>query len=1157
MRLARLDLTRYGKFTEGQLDFGPSPTDRPDLHIVYGPNEAGKSTAFSALLDILFGIEKQSRYDFLHPYNTMRIGAAIELGGAPARTFGRVKRQQNTLLDVADQPVGEAVLAGSLGGLDRTAYRHMFSLDDETLEKGGEMISASKGELGQLLFAASAGLAELSQTLEALRAEADTFHRGRAKSELGVLKTRLDALKSEREAFDTALPAYRKLVETREAGRGRYEDALRELTRLRGEANAVDRRLQALPRLGRLLAMRERLAPLQDLPHPPAHWRDALPDLQRKDVELATLVATCAAEIETLSAARDSVVLDTAILDLAPRVDGLGDMRDRYTGADKDLPERRRSLAEQEAKLGDLLRRLDRVGEIDPDRLILGASASGALRDLIEQRSGIIAKRDTAGVQHADAAEALAGAVDALAAVGEAPDGTGGELAGLKAALAAVRASDHAARRRQAEKTKAALLAEVDKALAGLRPWTGTVEDLAAGTAPRAGDVARWVAAMGEADQQTARAAADNERLTAERNRLVAERDSAGRFAGVVPEVEAAAIRRRRDDAWSAHRRDLRPDTADSFEAALRDDDRVMTGRLTHSDAAARLGQIGQALAVTEADLIATAQRGRALDTAKEELMNEIRLSLDALGWPPGTRLAASDLPDWLKQRSACLEIAERLRGEERALSAADAEAADARAQLAAALAAAGASLLEGPSLADLLARAEVMVDRESRVAALRAQAGERRATLSKATRDLARAEANAAAWQSAWTQACAACWVGERGAAPSVATVRTILDSLAELGPLLVQRADLALRIDKMEADQARYASAVDRLTAELTPGAPPEPPLDRAAALASRLAAAREGAARHREIAARLAELDVRRETLRGERAAVEQRIGAMTAFFGVTTLAEVATRLDDTRTRAELANTVREIEGEIVDLLRTPTLGAAEAILAAADRTALEGERDALQPRIEDLEGRTRALYAESTRAEDALAAVGGDDRVARLSEQRRTLLLETEDKARHHLGLRIGIAAAEMALRSYRDQHRSSMMQRASDAFRIVSRGAYSGLAAQPGDKGDTLVAVGPNSSKKADDLSKGTRFQLYLALRVAGYHEYCRSREPVPFVADDIMETFDDFRAEEAFRLFAGMAEVGQVIYLTHHRHLCDIARSVCPGVRVIELPAAA
>lgn len=47
------------------------------------------------------------------------------------------------------------------------------------------------------------------------------------------------------------------------------------------------------------------------------------------------------------------------------------------------------------------------------------------------------------------------------------------------------------------------------------------------------------------------------------------------------------------------------------------------------------------------------------------------------------------------------------------------------------------------------------------------------------------------------------------------------------------------------------------------------------------------------------------------------------------------------------------------------------------------------------------------------------------------------------------------------------------------------------------------------------------------------------------VADDIMETFDEFRAEDAFRLFTDMAQTGQPIYLTYHQHLCEIARRVC------------
>ena len=58
---------------------------------------------------------------------------------------------------------------------------------------------------------------------------------------------------------------------------------------------------------------------------------------------------------------------------------------------------------------------------------------------------------------------------------------------------------------------------------------------------------------------------------------------------------------------------------------------------------------------------------------------------------------------------------------------------------------------------------------------------------------------------------------------------------------------------------------------------------------------------------------------------------------------------------------------------------------------------------------------------------------------------------------------------------------------------------------------------------------------------------------MPFIADDIMETFDDRRSEQAFRLLGNMAEVGQVIYLTHHEHLCEIAKRACPSVAIHQI----
>lgn len=281
---------------------------------------------------------------------------------------------------------------------------------------------------------------------------------------------------------------------------------------------------------------------------------------------------------------------------------------------------------------------------------------------------------------------------------------------------------------------------------------------------------------------------------------------------------------------------------------------------------------------------------------------------------------------------------------------------------------------------------------------------------------------------------------------------------------------------------------------------------------------------------------------------------RMREMMDFFGVSSFEAVEASIDLAYRRRDLENAILESERELFEMTAGSPMLEIEALTASADRSALGNELAKLMPLLDDQDARCRDVFHSRSKAQDALDAVGGDATVASIEEQRRTVLIDIEESARRYMEIRAGVAAAEHALAIYRDRHRSGMMARASDAFRTISRGAYQGVAAQPGKDGDVLIAVSAaGGSKAANELSKGARFQLYLALRVAGYHEFVANRTSIPFIADDIMETFDDFRAEEAFRLLSEMGLHGQVIYLTHHRHLTDIARRVCPNVRVYNL----
>ena len=87
MRLSRLDLDRYGRFTDTTL---PLRHQTRDLHVIYGPNEAGKSTTRKALAELLFGFELRTPYNFLHDYQDLRLRALVEGGDArPGGAGGR------------------------------------------------------------------------------------------------------------------------------------------------------------------------------------------------------------------------------------------------------------------------------------------------------------------------------------------------------------------------------------------------------------------------------------------------------------------------------------------------------------------------------------------------------------------------------------------------------------------------------------------------------------------------------------------------------------------------------------------------------------------------------------------------------------------------------------------------------------------------------------------------------------------------------------------------------------------------------------------------------------------------------------------------------------------------------------------------------------
>jgi uncharacterized protein YhaN len=1137
MRLKRLDLTRFGKFTNHVIDFGDRPDGGPDLHFIYGPNEAGKSTALAAFLDLLFKIG--NHFNFLHDYDAMRIGACLEFDGR-VQEFVRIKRARNDLLDGNGQPVSEAIIAGQLGGIDRQSYRSMFSLDDETLEAGGESILASKGDLGELLFSASTGLAELSRTLTNLRAEADGYYRFHARSgELQTLKTRLAASKAERDQIDTIASSYAQLIVTRDRALLQYNEAMASRTAIQSRMNDIQNLVNAFPRLMALRDASDRLSPLADLPVPPAGWSEALSELQKAETEIAVRSETIDLDIARKSAELETIVVDEAALAAAERVERLAPLHARHVTAETDIPERGQEVRELDLQITAVLGRIGRGVELSPERLILDAATVGGLNDLIAKHSGVETALLSAAKELSDAQFELE---DALAKLPEADAGTQGNEAPLTALAASLHGDDHVARRRIAERSRDALQDALADQLRALHPWHGDTTQLAAASVPAPSVLAHWKTTLATARADNDRCAAEVERLTSERLRLEAEH---GAIARAVSEHDAGAVRTAREAAWAEHRQKLDAGSADIFEAALRRDDLVMDARLTHQTDLAKLHECSLALARVEAGSSRATQFHTAAATVLQRVQDEIATAI-APFLP--TTASIDQFETWLAKRDKALETDANLQQASRELHEAEADAADARQRLIDAMTAVGTRHDPDASGDALRATAQATLDREAELKGVRTAIAQRRRDVTLRERNHAAAVRLDQDWRAAWQTVCAGCWLGEA----ALATVREILPAVEDLRRAIDKRNGLNERIAAMRANQEEFAAAVNAIAGEL--GLHDGTPLDRERMAIDRVATATVARSSRITKTRELEQAHDQRRALTERRDIHNRRKAEMTGFFGVDSLIAVAGKLSDVSNKITLQSQADSAARDILDMLGLPSIEAAETVLDNTSRAALEVEMTELKARFDDQDHRSRELFSTYSKAMDAVEAVGGDAAVAKIEEQRRTILLEIEEGARRYLRLRLGIVAAEHALRSYRQHHRSSMMSHASAAFRTISRGAYTDLASQTNKDKEDLIAIGADGgSKIASALSKGTRFQLYLALRVAGYHEFAKMRPPVPFIADDIMETFDDFRAEEAIRLLADMGESGQVIYLTHHRHLCDIAQLVRPGLRVHEL----
>lgn len=1155
MKILSLDLHAFGPFTGELLDLSGG---EEGLHLILGPNEAGKSSALRALQQMLFGIPKSTKDNFTHENQKLRVGGTLRNGDGEELAFLRRKGNKNTLMTAdGTGEIDEAAFLKVLGGLTSDRYGSLFSLDHDSLVSGGKEVATGKGSVGELIFGAGTDLRRFRELQKNLAGKYGEIFKPRALNP--SLNKSFQDLSDARDKIENASLKSADWV----AENGRREEAARlkadleEKIRDRtAEHSRLGRTHLALEDISGWKACRARLEELADA----ARLRDGFSRRHTRAKEehqdARTKLNLARERIESLAAEEEKLGPPSPLL--AHR-DSIADCSQRLASLRSRDPEMRdveSKMKDLEEKVLHALRDLDRPMRLDEaEELRLTAAQRERVRNLKDNEQALVSDCQTLHKSVADLQLKAAELRQSLDALPAPPD-----TSSLGSALKRARdLGDIEDRIKAATDFLLGQEREARSSLARLRPWKGRFEDLGTVAVPSRAAIETHQSALETAAQRERKALdllAEAEETHA---KTLAQRATleGGRPIPTLQDLQSA--RARRDAVWTRIESALRspdetvgPDLSLELRQATDTADDVADRRFAEADRVARLERLHSDSRAEEAAITARRLRRDQAVEERNEAQTEWTRLWAGLGFIP---LSPKEMLAWHQDYERLAEKVEALRKERAWIEKDERKLDRIRSALISALGSVGVtSITPIQSLPDLMDLGGDFLDKQSRRATKREGLMDALARTEKEIQSLRAQETEAAqsheSWKNDWSQALAP--LGLEGGSSGREALKVL--ELAESTLRDYEHlSDLRKQLDSHRSGWDRLEDDSSGLVSRLAPDLSGSPLEHRLAELNQRLAGAADAQSKREEKASTRKAEEKRAEEAREAMLLAEARLKELAREVGAPSIDEIGQAEERALQRASAEDQLAEIEDRLRKLSAGQPL---ETFVAEAEREVpradtLKDELDSMHEEIESLaEQRETALRTET----EARVRLQQMDETAKqaaayaAATEAQHVLARIGSQTDQYVRARLASALLRQAVERYRSHSQAPVLRRSSNLFAALTCGSFSGLDTDLDDHDQPFIVGVRDSGERltVDKMSEGTCDQLYLALKLASLEHDLDHGPAFPFVADDILVNFDDQRAEAALKVLGGLSQRTQVLFFTHHEHLVRLAQSVLP-----------
>jgi uncharacterized protein YhaN len=1143
MKINKFTLERYGAISERSISIASDI----GLTIIYGANEAGKSTSLEAIGDFLFGIPMRSTRGSLFGYEAMRISAEMTAADGSAYALTRAKRRSNSLSH-ANGTSAENQMAALLGAMTRERYERLFGLNHESLRDGGDHMLAADGEIGRLIVEAGGGLRDVMARLAEMERQAALLFDSRRAANR-VFYQQLDRFNE----ADKAAKAASLTLENYQQAQKAVARAEQDLARLRQERVELESQAAKWQRITRVMPVlrlwdqsQAALAGYGDVADYPADFSQRITAALAARRAAADAFQAARDRRDQLHARRDALTIDAAISAATADIQTLSERALHIAKARADRPNRLSELEEGAAKLANLRRLLGLPDDADLLGMMPDAAALDHLRQLAEQKLALTPDLQALTERVADCRRDISVLDERITAAitagyDRAPEASAalfGSLASQQAALDA--------RAAQAKAAKAALAVQIqDLGFADAAELLALITPAEEDVRAEIKLVEQWQAERAE----QAKAQRSAERRIADAARQIADLQASGPVAS---EQTIAEARQRRAAAWGAVKQAYvtgdAPDPvaarlaqADQLDAALAEADNLADRRAAEAERAAHLAQAQRSAAEAESEAKAAAAEIAAIDSQLEARRTAWQQSFPALCTRTPELAAALA---FVQARQAALAEHQRLRDVAADLVEQAAQIAPLRDQLQRLQTAYGLEV-NGDFAARVATVQQAITAREAAHGDYRrdqADHREKSSVLEGLTARLEALQQAEAEWQAAWPSAATALGLAA-DVTPHVATLAVTEWSSAS--GLLSAIAITQQRLKRMDADETALAADAGRLSAELGCAGDGVDSL----ALVQQLAdMARHNSAQKQQGDMLMPDMEEAKIAARSaETALVEAQRAVADMAVPMGLIAEDEAALVQAAARsAERANIVQQL-AELEQRARAAgdqqDIASLRAECEACDWDAAHAELSGLQSRKAQLEEAMEISILAEKSARDMLAQYASQSDVNRFIAEREAAAAEMHLALERHLELSLACDMVMIAMAKIRAEQQSPLIARAGHYFAAMTLGEFVGIEADVDDNGNPVVVGRRGNQERAhvQQMSDGTRDQLFLAFRLASIENYAAAAEPLPLIADDILVHFDDARSAATLEILAEFGQKQQILLFTHHQSVRDMA----------------